>query len=72
MKEINDFIALLVQDIEEIKSIQRSRNVEPDNKIHQQLRQALEPLQTLCNENMQEVEVYQLSLAQAIVQTLIE
>lgn len=72
MQNINDFIAALAEDIEEIKSILKSRDADSD-KILQQLRQAvLEPLQTLCNDKTKELKAYQLSLAQAIVQTLIE
>lgn len=71
MQNINDFIAALAEDIEEIKTMLKSRDVD-SNKILQQLRQALEPLQTLCNEKTKELKAYQLSLAQAIVQTLIE
>lgn len=71
MQNINDFIAVLAEDIEEIKTMLKSRDADSD-KILQQLRQALEPLQTLCNEKTKELKAYQLSLAQAIVQTLIE
>jgi len=67
----NDFIAVLAEDIEEIKAILKSRDANSD-KILQQLQQALEPLQTLCNDKTKELKAYQLSLAQAIVQTLIE
>lgn len=70
-QNINDFIAVLAEDIEEIKSILKSRDADSD-KILQQLQQALEPLQTLCNDKTKEMKAYQLSLAQAIVQTLIE
>ncbi len=71
-QNINDFIAVLAEDIEEIKAMLQSRNAEPD-KIFQQLRQAaLESLQALCNDKTKELKAYQLSLAQAIVQTLIE
>jgi len=36
------------------------------------LQQALEPLQTLCNDKTKEMKAYQLSLARAIVQALLE
>jgi len=70
-QDTHDLLSQLAEDIEEIKTMLKGRDVNSD-KILQQLRQALEPLQILCNEKTKEMKAYQLSLAQAIVQTLIE
>ncbi len=74
-QNIQDLLSQLATDIEEIKAA--LKNVSSDTtknteRIASQIRQALESLQVLCNEKTEEIKETQLSLAKAIVGTLIE
>lgn len=74
-QNIQDLLSQLATDIEEIKAA--LKNVSSDTtknaeRIASQIRQALESLQILCNEKTEGIKETQLSLAKAIVGTLVE
>lgn len=74
-QDIQDLLSQIATDIEEIKAA--LKNVSSDTtknaeRIASQIQRTLESLQAFCNEKTEEIKEIQLSLAKAIVGTLVE